>query len=352
MSSGPASDDADGGRRGLRPEPDRDLLAGLRRHYDLPDPAELSDLGGSAHLNLRWAGGSRSVVVRAYRTHVTPGRLTAIQRARHTLAAGGVPTAQLIETRSGAPWEICGGYLVEVEEFVEFDAIMDDWERLADGMAALGRVHSLLADSAADDFARAPLFANYIGPAEALPATRRGASRIRSWQPGADEIAMADAAERLADLLADAKTPGAPRLPGQLVHGDFWHNNVCFRCGELVLVADLDFLGWRSRVDDLALTLHFALCEVPEDKRTTEGIARVAGLTRRYEAGLETGLTDSERAAMPLAIARQPLWSIGGWVARLDDDDTAREHAAGCGPELRTALAIMADLGRWQAALS
>jgi hypothetical protein len=30
---------------------------------------------------------------------------------------------------------------------------------------------------------------------------------------------------------------------------------------------------------------------------------------------------------LPWAIARQPLWGIGGWVAMLDDQDTARAHA-------------------------
>ena len=30
-------------------------------------------------------------------------------------------------------------------------------------------------------------------------------------------------------------------------------------------------------------------------------------------------------AALPLAMARQPLWSIGGWVALLDDEEAARQ---------------------------
>jgi hypothetical protein len=59
-----------------------------------------------------------------------------------------------------------------------------------------------------------------------------------------------------------------------------------------------------------------------------------------------------ERAALPVAMARQPLSSIGGWVARLDDEAAARRHAASVGPELAAALRIMTDLERWRDAFT
>ena len=43
------------------------------------------------------------------------------------------------------------------------------------------------------------------------------------------------------------------RADRQLVHGDFWDDNGLFREGRIVLVTDLDFMGVRPRVDDLAL---------------------------------------------------------------------------------------------------
>jgi len=46
-------------------------------------------------------------------------------------------------------------------------------------------------------------------------------------------------------------------------------------------------------------------------------------------------------------MARQPLSSIGGWVARLDDEAAARRHTASVGPELAAARRIMTDLDRW-----
>jgi hypothetical protein len=47
-------------------------------------------------------------------------------------------------------------------------------------------------------------------------------------------------------------------------------------------------------------------------------------------------------------MARQPLSSLGGWVARLDDRAAARHHAADVGPELAAARQIMLELDRWQ----
>jgi hypothetical protein len=53
-----------------------------------------------------------------------------------------------------------------------------------------------------------------------------------------------------------------------------------------------------------------------------------------------------------VAMARQPLSSIGGWVARLDDEAAARRHAANVEPELAAAWQVMTELGRWQDAFA
>jgi hypothetical protein len=46
-------------------------------------------------------------------------------------------------------------------------------------------------------------------------------------------------------------------------------------------------------------------------------------------------------------MARQPMSSIAGWVARLDEA-TARRHLAGVGPALQASLRMVAHLDRWQ----
>jgi hypothetical protein len=61
-------------------------------------------------------------------------------------------------------------------------------------------------------------------------------------------------------------------------------------------------------------------------------------LADRYDAGLDLRLSAGVGAALPLAMARQPLSPIGGWVARLDDQTAARQH--------------MLELDRWQDAFA
>jgi Ser/Thr protein kinase RdoA (MazF antagonist) len=134
--------------------------------------------------------------------------------------------------------------------------------------------------------------------------------------------------------------------------GVFWDNNVLFRRGRPVLLADFDFLGERARIDDLALTLWCARADLSSHTGPVEELARLRRLVASYAAALELPLSAAERAALPVAIARQPLSSIGGWVARLDDQAAARRHAASVAPELAAARQVMAELGRWQDALA
>ena len=119
-----------------------------------------------------------------------------------------------------------------------------------------------------------------------------------------------------------------------------------------MLLADFDFMGERARIDDLALTLWRARCDLAAEADPAADRARLGRLVAGYDAGLDIPLFETERAALPVAMARQPLSSIGGWVARLDDPAAARRHAASVGPELAAAREIMTELGRWQDAFT
>lgn len=340
-------DDANGGRRGLRPRVTPELLEFVQQQYELVD-AQPVDLGGSSSLNLLFVHEGRGQVVRVYRPSVSETRLAAIHQVRAVLFDGGVPIARLVESRTGAGSARYQDHLIEVEQYVEYDSVMHDWDRLAVGLPLLGHIHSLLRPINVGLSARQPLFANHIDAVDALARTRKGARRIRSWDPTPDELAIADSAEELAERLAEIEPEFTSGLHRQLVHGDFWDNNVGFRHGNLVLLADFDFMGVRPRIDDLALTLYFALSDLAAGDVSERTIRMLAGLTSAYQTGLEVPLSVQERAALPLALARQPLWSIGGWVARLDDTAAARAHAAHCGPSLATSLRILAELRQWR----
>jgi len=168
-----------------------------------------------------------------------------------------------------------------------------------------------------------------------------GTRRIRGWRPTGKESRLADTADEMAAALAALGPPAGGGVDDQqLIHGDFWDDNVLFDDRGVALIADFDFMGRRPRIDDLALTLYFTsqdlldLAEEPE---------RLGPLVSAYESGLVEPLTDREREALPVAMARQPLWSIAVWVALLDDEASARRHLAGTAAALAWGLA--ADAG-------
>jgi hypothetical protein len=70
------------------------------------------------------------------------------------------------------------------------------------------------------------------------------------------------------------------------------------------------------RIDDLALTLYYADTEFGL-ATSQDRIAALPPLVRAYASGLDNPLTDAEREVLPWAIARQPLWGIGGRVVVL-----------------------------------
>ena len=157
---------------------------------------------------------------------------------------------------------------------------------------------------------------------------------------------IADASDRLAESVAVAHEPFAD-LPRQLVHGDFWDNNVLLRDSRPVLVGDFDFMAKRLRIDDLALTLAFTT-DMLNDPLDVEEWRRLTALVDRYDAGSTHPLTTTERAALPVAVARQPLWSIATWAAKLDDITTARRHLRGHLATTQRGLAILAALPQYQ----
>jgi Ser/Thr protein kinase RdoA (MazF antagonist) len=307
------------------------------------------DLGGSLNLNLLVHRAGEPLVVRVHRPSVSPARLEAIQAVRDRLDAAGVPCSALVPASDGARWARAGDWLAEVERFIGHDGAMNTPPRLARGLPLLGRIHALLADAVISPAGRVVEFANHIEPGRVLAGTRAGVARIRSWHPAPEERRMARQAERLAGLVAEGEAPLITGLARQLTHGDFWDDNVFFQGEDPVFVADFAFMADRARLDDPALTLYYADTELGRNGR--DRIAALRPLVRAYASGLGTPLSDAEQEALPWAIARQPLWGIGGWVAMLDDQRTARAHARATFPAIVRALELVADIPAWQAGL-
>lgn len=340
MARGPAS------RGGVSPG----LLAALRDRYGFRAGESVRDIGGSSNLNLVIADGRQRYVVRVYRPWVTAARLADMQLVRRRLAHGGVPCVQPVSTRDGSSWVRVDGRLVEIEPYVEHDVKMDSWERLETGLPLLGRIHALLRPLEVSADGRHAPAANHIEARDALAGTLRGAGRIRQWGASPAELELVAASEELARLV-DRAERNIEGLPRQLVHGDYWDNNVLFREGRVVLVADLDFMGERARIDDLALTLYYTNSTFADDPVSDDRIRRLRNLVDAYDGGLDDRLTRAERAALPLALARTPLCFIA-MIASVDSEAGARRLAAEMTPDIAWALAIVRDLDRWQSILA
>lgn len=325
------------------------LFDALQKRYGLEDEEGAKDLGGSSNLNLLLTdshSGDR-YVVRVYRPWVTAARLADMQLVRGRLMHGGVPCAQPVRTLKGESWILVDERQVEVEPYVEHDAKMDSWQRLEAGLPLLGRIHTLLQPLHVSENGRNAPAANNIEPQDVLPGTLRGTRRIRQWDDASPaELQLADESDELARLL-DREQQGVELLPRQLVHGDYWDNNVLFRDDRVVLVADLDFMGERARVDDLALTLYYTNSTFSDGRTSEERGHRLRTLVDAYDSGLDEALTSVERAALPLALARTPLAFIA-MIPSVDSEAGARRMSADMAPDISWALAIVRDLGRWQ----
>jgi Ser/Thr protein kinase RdoA (MazF antagonist) len=333
-----------------RPLLSEGLVRALNDRYGI-DANDATDLGGSMNLNLLVRRGEDHLVARVYMPYVTPDRLSDIQRVRREVAARGIPCPAAIPTNDGAPWTTLGDSLIEVEPFVGRDANMDSWERIETGLPLLGRIHTLLRPIDVSPDGQAPPVANHVEARDALPWTLLGTERIRSWNPTVEELALTEAAEDLANLLDVAQRPIARSLPRQLVHGDFWDNNVFFRDGRVVLVADFDFMGIRDRIDDLALTLYYTNSTFTDDQLSGRRIRRLRRLVDAYDTGLDDRLTSAERRALPLALARTPLYFVG-LVGALKTEQHARRLAAEMRRDIQWALGLMRDVDRWQTAFA
>ncbi len=286
-------------------------------------------------------------VVHVGRREVSSVRVAALHQARASLAEHGVPVVELLTSRTGETWHWSHGRVIEVERWVDHDGRMNTWPRLRTGCSLLAQVHNAWAGLDLGEEGEACDWANWISPAEVLDRCEIAAGRLRTWG--------------LADLAVDvlrlaALTATDHDLPTQVVHGDFWDNNVYLRHERIVAVTDFEFLGRRPRIDDLALLLYFA-DEQPyfngagfRDQRTRRD--QLTPLVHAYASQLTTPLTDAELTALPITLARQPLWTYGTWLLADNDDDHARREALSSAPAVARALEIATEPEPWTQAFS
>jgi Ser/Thr protein kinase RdoA (MazF antagonist) len=338
-------------RRWPRPRLTPTILAALQDRYQLSWRGHPVDLGGSSNLNLHLPGEEGGYVMRVHRSWVSGPRLTAIQDVRSRLVRAGLPFLEPIETLDKRGWlELDGHHLLEVEKYVSGED-MEMGDRLLAAMPTLARIHDELSRIDAGAAARQAPSASHVEARLVLDSTRKAAAAIRAWAASPEEHQIATLSERLAGELRMAERPYVAVLPRQLVHGDFWHNNVRFRDLEVVAVLDLDFMEERPRIDDLALTLYYVNSTLGPDHGGSDRVAALGSLVRAYDGALERPLSSAERAALPFAIARTVL-AFTRHLALRDGEDEQREVAMAWLPDLGWSLEMVRDAARWQEAFA
>lgn len=330
------------------------LVDEIADRYGLGPVTDWADVGGGWTTNIRLGTTLMTMVARIHQHTTSLERVHAEQAAKRVLADAGIPTVVPIADDHGATVLQLGRHAVEVEPFVVWTDQMNTAPLLRHGFGLLARVHDVLRSADLPPAARTLNSANHIASARAAEATRRGAARLRG--SGDHELArLADQVEEHIDAVARAEAAYADAQVVQVVHGDFWDNNVLFAGGpgeqHVVALLDFGFMAERPRVDDLALTVWFHLLQDEGRLPDRSDIETVAGFLAAYDAVTERPLSVAERASLPLAVARQPAWSIGGWVLEPDEPEAYR-HARECLPEQPVADAVLADLALWQDVLA
>jgi len=327
-----------------------ELIDTVVRAYALPLHSDPIDLGGSSNLNLLFPEGDRGYVARIYRAWVTQERLEGIQSIRATLRAAGLPFTQVQPSADGRTFLFFANWLVEVEPFIGGQD-MSTWAQLLDGMQLLGTIHTVLSGITTPPDTRHAPAANHINAADAFQTTRRACRAIRSWASSVDEERIASLSEELANALLSAGDGASMGFPRQLLHGDFWDNNVKFKDGSVVAVLDLDFMEEGARIDDLALVLYYANSgsTFTSLRSPVERMQALRELVDAYDSGLECHLSEKERAALPLALARTPL-KFGRHLLLRTSAAEQRAVALAEAPELEWALSIARHPGPWLAA--
>jgi len=323
----------------------------VKDRYRLTWRGEPVDLGGSSNLNVHLPDEGGGYVIRVHRSWVSGPRLTAIQEVRSRLAQAGLPFLEPIQTVDGRGWlELDGPYLIEVERYVSGEN-MEIGARLLAGMPILARIHNELSRIDAGPAARQAPTASHVDARLVLRSTHQATAAIRSWAASPEEERIATLSELLAAKLHQAERPFVGVLPRQLVHGDFWDNNVRFRGVEIAAVLDLDFMEQRPRVDDLALTLYYTNSSLGPDHGAPSRVATLGSLVRAYDGALEQPLSSAERAALPFAIARTVL-AFTRHLALREDEAEQREVAAAWSTDLDWSLEMVRDAERWHRAFA
>ena len=287
-----------------------ELIEKVTGAYELDWTGESADVGGAINLNLALSDtDGPAYVLRVYGAPwVNADRVRFIQALRRHLRDRGLPFPATLETKQGQGVVEVDGRVAEIERYVS-GTNWDARRQLRSGLSMLGRVHAEMARAAELGDEQPPGGWNHVEADQALDWARRAAAVVSSWDDATPvELALAGDLVRLAEVLRPLEAEFAGAARRQLVHGDFWEQNVLFDAdGHVAAVLDLDFCGSRPRVDDLAYTLSGTGSLLRNPAVDVAHWESIQPAVDAYVNAVAPPLSSDERRALPLAIARAVL---------------------------------------------
>jgi len=291
---------------GPRPAATPALIKMVCEQFGLAAVRTTRDVGGTYNLNLRLHTiDHRAYIVRVYRPWVTAARLQTLVEVKRRLNTAGMPTPTPLQSRDGAASIQHDGRWVEVEPYVAHDGNCDTVARYQIGFELLARFHDCLEGMPVAAFVP-PRVANYVETATLVDWIRQ----IEPTLTDQDALSLCQQARDLLAVIQDWWQAAGESLPQRYTHGDFGGENLLFQHDDVVAVLDLDFVARCERIFDLAYTLYWMLVRLGDDQI----VHRAASMMGAYHHGAATSLTQAELAALPVELARVPLYWIGAAI--------------------------------------
>jgi len=303
----------------------------IRAHYEVgavDRPRPFEGTHQRRHRKMVVDTGKGRFLVKTYHADVATLDALAFQhRLAGHLARQGLPVAEIQRTREGRGIVVVDDWALELQRFVEGEAMRVGDRTLRVSANALGKFHE-----ACRDFPAPPRDARMWRFSEVPRASFEGFyKRARAER---DTPELTDQCNRIALFLHGAAEALSFQRRNQfetgLIHGDWHGGNLLFRGEELAAILDLEFAGMGCYLEDLAYAVS-NLCV-----RTTENPEKMRVRTELLLDAYEDSRTLSpvERIALYYAVGVKHVTTVcyqsvqqGGtvagltcaqWMARLD----------------------------------
>jgi homoserine kinase type II len=292
-------------------------LSFLSEYFHFSEIRLIKDLGGTYNLNLLLQTEKGLYVLRSYRPWTTQTRLSQLHQIKLLLASAKFPVNLPIADITGETVLSHNHRLMELEPFIVHDGEANNWEHNFIAFSLLGRLHAFLALQKNKIHLVDPVVSNYGTPEMLFTWIYQAQKNVQSKQDIEQQekqqaLSLYNDATQLLQPLQEQWNKTKQYLPQQLIHGDYGGGNLLFEHERPVAILDFDFMQVKERVFDVAYALYWWFDKQGDGQLAKVNLwHKVKELFACYNGSTQMPLTYEERQALPLEMARVPLY----WIA-------------------------------------